>query len=516
MKTLIMANRILSVIAGIAVIFGAYLVFKPKNQPYQFIEVKRGTISQEVEVTGRVTAVQNLSLAFVGSGRVAEVRRNVGDRVSPGEPIVILEQSDVLAQLAQAKANAASEKARLADLVAGARPEEVAIKKTAVEQAQADLANAYTSVTPNLEGAYILANDSVRKQINDMFTGADTASPQLVFSTPDLQAQINTQSLRYKSGLELNNWRAELNALYSASTTNIQLQGAFGVASGHLDVIHTFLNQLSDALNKSNLSGSVVANYKAELTTAGTQIATAITNVNSASQSVSNKKLALQKAENDLNLLMSGSTKEAVNAEQALSDAADANVNNIQAQLDKTVLRAPIRGILTKQDAKVGQIVSPGAELVGLISEGNYEIDANVPEMDVGKMSVNDSVNITLDAFSGETFTGKVFFINPAETTIDGAINYKVKVALDKPDARIKSGFTANLGIITETKENVLLLPQFAILQNDEGIFVRAFVNGATKDIPVTLGITNRDGQVEILSGVKEGERFINIGLKTQ
>ena len=78
----------------------------------------------------------------------------------------------------------------------------------------------------------------------------------------------------------------------------------------------------------------------------------------------------------------------------------------------------------------------------------------------------------------------------------------------------MKSGFTANIDIQTKKNDNVLILPQYAILQNDNGTFVEKLVGNVATTSPVTLGIQDQKGNVEILSGVTLGEQVINIGLK--
>src|SRR3989344_3863468 len=101
------------------------------------------------------------------------------------------------------------------------------------------------------------------------------------------------------------------------------------------------------------------------------------------------------------------------------------------------------------------------------------------------------------------------------DTIVDGFTNYKIKISFDAKDPRIKSGVTANLDIETLRKPNTLTLPQFGIVERDEGKFVRKLVNGEVKEFPITAGIRSSDGYVEILSGVSEGDEVLNAGLKT-
>ena len=89
-----------------------------------------------------------------------------------------------------------------------------------------------------------------------------------------------------------------------------------------------------------------------------------------------------------------------------------------------------------------------------------------------------------------------------------------MKVSFTKSDSRIKSGLTVNLDIQTQQQNSALILPQYAVLQNDQGSFVDVVQNGKEVQVPVTLGIQDQSGNVQILSGVTKGEQVVNIGIK--
>jgi HlyD family secretion protein len=196
-------------------------------------------------------------------------------------------------------------------------------------------------------------------------------------------------------------------------------------------------------------------------------------------------------------------------------------VQSAYSALDKTVLRSPIAGVITKQDAKLGQIVTvttsavANSALISIISQNRLEIETNVPEVDIGRVSTDNPVAITFDALLGETFSGKVVKIDPAETVVEGVVNYKVTILFNDGDNRVKSGLTANLSIKTASKTDVLTLPQYAIVEKDAGTFVRVPVAGGFRDDAVTLGLRSADGTVEIITGVTEGETVVNVGYKT-
>ena len=138
-------------------------------------------------------------------------------------------------------------------------------------------------------------------------------------------------------------------------------------------------------------------------------------------------------------------------------EKARAGVNNIKAQISKTIISSPIRGIVTKQDAKAGEIVNASSPVVSVISDASFQVEANLPEADVSKVKINDSAKLTLDAYGSDTaFAAKVISIDPAETIIEGVSTYKITFEFDKEDERIRSGLTANIDILTKKKEGVL------------------------------------------------------------
>jgi HlyD family secretion protein len=234
------------------------------------------------------------------------------------------------------------------------------------------------------------------------------------------------------------------------------------------------------------------------------------------SATISQKESVIAQLQAQLEIAKAGSSATDISAQEAQVENARASVESALARLQNMRIVAPISGTVTQFDAKVGQLGSSGAPLVSIMSDTGYEVEAGVSETDLGKVSVGDAVTMTLDAFPGETFAGSVFYIAPAQTETQGVISYDIKVSFDKSDPRLKSGLTANVEIQTNKKEGVLILPQYAILQNDDGTFVEILEDDVVKRIPVKLGIQDQNGNVEIVSGVSEGQQVLNVGLKSK
>lgn len=508
-KTLVSA-AVLILIGGVSYRY----IFPAKTAP-KLIAATRGDISQEVIVTGTTKPVNNLSLAFETTGRISRVSADVGDRVNPEQTLAELDSTELRAQLRQAQANTDAAQAKLAELKRGARSEDIRVAQTALDKAQQDLLNNYSGVINALSDAYAKADDALRNQVSALFINAETANPQLSYSSGDSQAQIDALNLRLQAGTELNAWKSELGILGSTSSASA-LDQALQNAQSHLNVTRTFINKLMDTLTTPNsLSAATITSYKTSITTARSQLNTATANINSQWQTIAAQKIVVRQKSDELALKLAGSSTEEINAQTAQVAQAQAQIEVIQAQIQKTILRSPIKGTVTKQDAKVGQIVSPNVVVTSVISQDNLQIESNVPEVDIGKIAVKNPISITFDALPGEKFRGRVIAIDPAQTIIDGVVNFKITIAFASIDPRFKSGLTVNLSIETAKKSNVLILPQLAIIENDRGTFVKKPENGTFKEYPLKLGIRSSNGNVEIISGVSDGEKVLNVGLKT-
>ncbi len=498
----------------VAVVAGGYFIFAPKNANYQFVTVEKGSITETVSVTGNTTPVSSVSLGFGGSGNIASVNSSVGKIVGKGQVLASLNTSDLYSQVQQAQANLDSQQAKLQGLQAGARPEDVAASQAALDKANQDLSNMYTGIGDTSVDSYAKASDAVRTQINEFFSNADANQPKLTYLTSNSQAQIDAESQRVGVGADLDNWQSQLNSI---DQSNAGLETLLKKEIIYLNNARQLLNNLSKTLESApSLSASMLASYKAAVTAALNEVNTASKNLNTVSQNISSQKLAVSQSQAQLNLKKAGSSPQDIAAQQAQVANAQAQVTSAQSKLQNSQIVAPISGVITQFDAKVGQYASPGSTLISIISASSFEVDTQVSETDVGKITIGNKVSMTLDAFPGETFTGSVSYIDPAQTNNEGVVGYKVKITFDTDDKRLKSGLTVNINIETRNKDNILVLPQYAILQNDDGTFVQVLEDKAVKNIPVTLGIQDQSGNVEIVSGVTEGEQVLNIGLKTQ
>lgn len=513
-----------SIIIGAVIVIGAGLIIwgiaasGNKSAPAT-VKAAFGDITSTVLVTGTTAPMQSVDLSFERTGKVSAVYVNIGDKVKAGQALVELEKADILAQLAQAQAVVAAARAQLDQLKRGTRPEQVAVQEVTVANAQVAVNQAQQALFEALNDAYAKADDAARGKTDENFTNPRSATPLLNFQSINAQYQVDLPNKKWAVENSLTAWNTSLNSLAVGSG----LLAASADADTRLGVIKDYLDELVAALNFV-IPGSTTsaAAWKADAGTARAEISLAISNLSAAETGLRSAQSALNLAQTNLDLVKAGSTSDQIAAQQAVVDQAEASVTSVQVALSKTVLRSPIDGVITVQGAKLGQIVTvttasaANSSLISIISLKQLEINANIPEVNVGNLALGQPVAITFDALPGENFKGSVMEIDPAETVISGVVNYKIKIALDSTDPRIKSGLTANLSIVTAVKKNVILLPQYAIQQNNSGPFVRLVSGKTTKDVSVKLGIRGSDGSVEIVSGVSVGDEVQNVGLNPQ
>lgn len=510
--TFIKTRKILSAIIAIAAISLAGYILTSKNSgpSYNTATAKRGTVTQEVSVTGNVKAAQSADLAFQNSGVMAHIYVAVGDRIAAGQQLASLVNDDIQAQLLQAKAGQENAQATLDELRKGAQPEDIAVSQADLDKSKQDLNNYYSGALNILNDSYTKASDAVKNQTSAMFSNPESDNPTLTFTANDSQAQINVQFQRTLSRDALVAWKNELDSL-NAKPTQALTDTALVNADKHIATVSSFLNLMNSILqNTGGTSATTINSYKTSVNTGLVEVNLAATNIGNQEQLIASQKITVEKNQSALALKIAGATVEQIAAQQAAVNQAQANVANYQAQLEKTILRSPLNGIVTKQNGTVGEITPANTPVISVISNARFQIEAYIPEADIAKITTGDTATVTLDAFgSGVIFHAKVIMIDIGETMTQGIATYKTTFEfVDATDA-VKPGMTANLDILAAQKDNAIYVPQRAITTNG-GKTVEILQSGKTvKKTAVEAGLRGSDGNVEIISGVNEGDLVI-------
>jgi len=231
---------------------------------------------------------------------------------------------------------------------------------------------------------------------------------------------------------------------------------------------------------------------------------------NTAQNTVKTNERLLSEAQASLDLKRTGARDEVIAAQRAVVSAESARLIGLQNDLEKRRIIAPVDGTITLVSAEVGESVSPGQTAILLNAKGNLEVMANISEIDIARVAIGDSVDITLDAFTeADSWTGTVVAIQPAETVVDSVIFYETTIRFDEEDERLRSGMTANLDIETDRRESSLRIPIRALRQNGGGPYVEVLgERDLVKEVSIAVGLET-DDYVEILDGLSEGDTVV-------
>ena len=497
-------KKIIFGIIAVVLIVGGYLIFFRHNTTYQFITVKSGSITESVSITGNTTPNKSVSLTFGSSGFISHTYSDLGKQVFSGQILAELNTSDLVAQLHQAQAAYSVAQTSYDKLVNGASLTDIEVAKVALNNAK----NSYDNVVAQQK---VLVANAFSSMLNSGIVAQSTANGVSTITPPIISGTY--------SGTEEGTYTITIHMAGSQSYLSFSgLESGNGLVSTIASPLGTrglFIQFPNNNTSYDNTSWTVAV--------PNVQSSTYLTYYNAYQSALQNQSNAVSTAQGtvdtaqvNLDQKQAGTRPEDLAIAKAQIQEAQANIESIKSKLENAQIISPISGTVTQFDVKIGQLASPNVPLISVMSNGGYEVDAGVSETDVGKILVGDKVSMTLDAFSNETFTGSVFYIAPAETNTGGVITYQVKISFDKIDSRLKSGLTANIDIETKHQDQVLILPQYAILQNDQGTFVETLENNKIKQNTVMLGIADEKGNVEVISGVTLGEQVLNIGLKTQ
>lgn len=474
-------------IVAVIVIVVAVFSFNNGNGKQTAI-VRRADIVQEVASTGKVKPNQSVDLGFDKSGRVESVSAEVGDSVVKGQIIASLESGEIGADIAKARALLNEEIIKLRE-----------IQNTA----PISYDDAYKNLEVAMKEGFSSADNAVRNRADQFFVNSPT-NPQFevsfsdgyyvhYFNVPsDLVIVINND--RKKVEDILNNWEKKLATLDSSKITS-----EANLFLNDLNTVSRFLDKVASAVNTFT---PAEYSYETTVNTYKTTIASARTEV---SGSISSIVVAKDKLNSAPTLTVEGQFESVLTQEAKVSQAR-ANLASFEAMAGKSTIRAPFDGTVTVQDAKVGETVSAGAPLVSINSNNAMYIEANISEINIGKISENNNVAVSFDAFPNEVFQGFVSNIEPGDFIIDGVVNYKVRVELINFDPKIKNGLTTNLKIETAKKEGVLTVPLYAISKEGDRNYINKVVDNNVQKIEITLGLTGSNGTVEVINGLNEGD----------
>ncbi len=566
-------NHLKSSIAAVVVLldgWSVYAVTRPSTPVYVTDIAQRGDLVQTVEAVGTVVSEKDLQLQFSTSDVVSRVLVKEGDRVKAGQTLASLRSGTLSASIASASANVQSAQAALTALEQGSRPEDIAIAEAGVENKRASLRVAEQTVTSadanlaisqsqlvtlrsevdiNLAGQVSAVGSTISQHLATAKTAVLTIRG--VFSANDVSDAIVKSQVNGYDTLIANMNSAETDltiaqsssipmnyqeALQKLQRARVLISQSAGIANRAFDIIAN-LSLTSYFTNTSRETNkSTIATQKSAVQSALASIDSSIKLLQDASAAYDSKIASQEaaiisltgtrdRAKADIityqTLLRIEEAQLALKkapARQTDIDAARAGVRQAQADVARaaslyrdTVLVAPVDGIVTKVNVKVGEIRPAAEPSVTMLGNSPYRIEMFVSEVDIPKVTLGQTGSITLDAFRGTSFPLRVSVIDTAATNKDGVPKYRIKLDFVTPEASLKVGMTGDAEVVSGFRSDVITVPVRSVIEKNDGTKIVRILAGdgiSFDERVVEVGLEGEGGLVEV-TGIEEGSIVI-------
>lgn len=498
----IFRHKIISTIVILLVLGGGYFGYKKLKDKgvgiqYVLAAVTKDTLIVSVSGSGQVTALDQLDIKPKVSGDIIKVGVENSQEIKKGTLLVQIDDRDAQKAVQDAEINLENSKIALDQA-------QDDLKKTYEESFDkiTDIFQDFRVIMPDLQNIFFddaISNYYWNIDIYERYTNYTESDEYDIY----YNSYHNTESLYEKNlpDYRLVSRFSDENTIESLIEETYQTTKAF---SDTIQKINNLIQLYEESLKNQNLTiNPIIDTYLSNLSAYTNKINTHLLDLVSAQQTI-------QTAPADIKI------KE-LSVEQKESALEEAKEN-----LAACSIYASLDGIIAEVNVKKGDSVSTGTSLVTLItSEKIAEISLN--EVDVANVKVGQKVTLAFDALSDVTISGKVLEVDSVGTVSQGVVSYGVKISLDTQEDRVKSGMSVTADIITDIKQDVLVLPNSAVKLQGNSNYVElieasddikqkllASVSGVSlpnspKQQSIETGLSN-DSYTEIVSGLEEGD----------
>jgi HlyD family secretion protein len=205
---------------------------------------------------------------------------------------------------------------------------------------------------------------------------------------------------------------------------------------------------------------------------------------------------------------------------QAVGEQKEAALAQAKVDLDRTIIRAPIDGMIIKRDVNPGQTVAVSLEAKTLFTIANdlreMEVHGKIDEADVGQLQIGQKAEFRVDAFPDRNFSGEVLQIRKTPEITQNVVTYTAIVSAPNPELLLFPGMTAQLRILVKDSGEVLKIPGAALRFHPKGASAdpaaKVWVVGAdgrAKPLAVKIGGSDESGAALIEGPLIEGQKLI-------
>lgn len=201
---------------------------------------------------------------------------------------------------------------------------------------------------------------------------------------------------------------------------------------------------------------------------------------------------------------------------RAAAEQSSANLRTMEERLARTVVRAPVEGVLEDRMVELGALVAPGTPVIRIVDADPVKILAGVPERYAPDVEVGAPATVTFDVLPDAGGIGTVHFVGAAVDPRNRT--FPVELRFPNPGGVIKPEMVANVSLERRVVEDAVVVPQDALIRDEQGFLV--FVvegegeGAVARERRVTLG-PSRANEVLVAAGLEEGERLVVVGQKS-
>lgn len=539
------------IIAVVIILIILVIFLRPKKEEKTKIEselIEKRDIATSISATGVITTdtTQNVVSKLTGF-EIASVNVKEGDKVSVGDVICTFDTSTIQDNLATAKNSLSISQAQSNIGIQGATRslnDAITGKNTQVSTTQSEVDSAlqkYQDAQNQLNTA-----KSTLSSLEQQLASIQGTYNQKSTNYKQVQTQYNMLESAYNSATDIYN---------SKNADNENAKNEYNQYSGGLvppEVEQKYQNTqkaLAEALANKNDAESKYFAYKPtydkelnEFTpiknsyeTLSSSVAGTRSTVSQLEVTVNTLKSTYDNLVNALNTTVTTSDSTIASMQDALSNSQlssslntqtqNSQIKALQDQVDEGVLKSTVNGTVTSVTAKPGELYT-GSTIAVIDGVEVFVIEAEIDEYDIADVEVGMKVLIKTDATRDEELEGRIVYTAPSATTTPvsmmgtatsavptGSATYKVKIALDEQNERLRLGMNARLSIITDNKDNVWSVPSDAIHEKEDGTkYIEILKNeetGEKEELAITTGIEG-SYYIQIISDkLKEGMKVV-------
>lgn len=561
-------HKIITIILALIIIGGIYFsyqkLYNNKNIiRYVTAAVEKGTLIVSVSGSGQVSASNQVDIKPKASGDVIYLGVKNGQEVKAGTFLAQIDASDAKRAVQDAEISLETARNQLEDLLE--LPDELTLlqAENSLAKAKQSKQEAEENIIEGYEDAYNAVADAffdlpeIITGLNKILYSYEIADSVLTLSNYwNVSALVNSIDIDNRDELERFIKSAENDYKISVTKYDENLKNYKNTSrySEHdiiealleetIDTVRTMTETIKSEINmldfwvnyrsRKNLPVfSKVTGYQSDLrsyTSKTNSLLSSLLKIQRSfqdnRQAVLDTEYSIREKEISFSKLIAGSDELDIRSKKITIQQKEDALITARENLAGCYIYAPFDGVVAEVYIEKGDSVSSSTKLLTLASKQKLaEITLN--EIDVAEIKVNQKATITFDAIEGLTITGEVVEIDTLGTVSQGVVTYNLKIAFDTQDDRVKPGMSLSVTIITDVKQNALLVPNSAVKYQGDILYVQvagettAGFNPATANISgvvipvsdlhtqsVQIGLSN-DTTTEIIDGLKEGDYVV-------